>query len=115
MAKDPRTPVIFRVFNNTNTIIAIFPTLPANIDGQLTSYMHIGQHGECDYDVILRNTKLLSKYSFEYIDIHYNAQQLRKELKSIGYDFYESYCISASMRKEFNENLKKLREETEQA
>jgi hypothetical protein len=38
-------PVIFRVMKS-GEVIALFPTLPARLNGlELTSYLHVGQHG----------------------------------------------------------------------
>lgn len=41
------------------------------------SYMHIGQHGDADYQGVVSSTKLAKPE--EYAD-------LKKELESIGYD-----------------------------
>lgn len=42
-------PVIFRRDRRKRDaqITAVFPTLPANRDGNMTCYAHIGQHGAC--------------------------------------------------------------------
>jgi hypothetical protein len=45
-----KTKVFFRVFPEGD-IIAIFGTL-ADLEGNLLSYQHIGQHGACDPNLI---------------------------------------------------------------
>jgi len=68
--------VIFRKWKDTGDIIAFLPDEPANY-GHVLSYMHIGQHGEADYNHCLNIT--IPATPEEYKD-------LLEELQSIGYD-----------------------------
>lgn len=72
------TEVIFRKFNKRPyETIAIFPQLINPLNGNLTSYMHVGQHGECDR--FFREFTRACKDESEYKD-------LLNELIKIGYD-----------------------------
>lgn len=78
-----KTKVIFRKFSDGN-VIAIFPELLGTFDPDTClSYMHIGQHGSCE-DEIMEELELAT--SEEYHDLYV-------ELESIGYDvaFYFSF------------------------
>ena len=44
------TEVIFRKFNDDNSIIAIFPYIINDYKYNVESYMHIGQHSGCTID-----------------------------------------------------------------
>lgn len=74
--------VIFRKFKKyPDSVIAIFiemgyPKYTAQPHLYM-SYMHVGQHGECDYNHLLNITRKASKK--EYSD-------LLTELESIGYN-----------------------------
>lgn len=46
-AAEPETVVVFRTFLDGNDVIAIFPEQKGN-GYNCGSYMHVGQHGECD-------------------------------------------------------------------
>ena len=71
------TPVIFRKFNDTKTIIALFPTEPGTNDPYTcNSYMHTGQHGSASPDIVSITTP--AKFE-EYKDLF-------SELRQIGYD-----------------------------
>ena len=74
------TKVIFRKFKENSAIIAIFPELGYPVytaqPHLYMSYMHIGQHGDCDYNHLLKiTTPALSN----------ECNDLLKELESIGY------------------------------
>ncbi len=72
-----KTKVIFRKFKD-GEIIAIFPEIMWSDDPPyLSSYLHVGQHGACDYGH-LRNLTKPAKPK-EYAD-------LMAELESIGYN-----------------------------
>ena len=68
------TKVIFRKFKN-GEIVAIFPDESWGY-GLVTSYMHVGQHSEADYNHIVSVTKLATKSEYA---------PLLKELRRIGY------------------------------
>ena len=67
--------VVFRKFND-GQIIALFPELPCDNRGNITSYMHIGQHAPASR-FIVHDTKPANPE--EYADLH-------AELQRIGYD-----------------------------
>jgi hypothetical protein len=70
--------VIFRKFTSTDEIIAFFPDTQKDCSKPyfVMSYMHIGQHGEVDYNGLLNNTVLASPEEYK---------PLKEELESIGY------------------------------
>ncbi len=67
--------VVFRKFND-GQVIALFPELPCDNRGNITSYMHIGQHAPASR-FIVHDTKPANPE--EYADLH-------AELLRIGYD-----------------------------
>jgi len=92
------TNVIFRKFNNKE-VIALFPYEPYNrfdVDS-ITSYMHIGQHSEADYQSIMKDTKPC-KFEHEYKD-------LMDELESVGYE-----DLNVIEKRNFNFAVKNLKE-----
>ena len=71
-----RTDVIFRWWKND--VIAIFPEWPTDSNGIFCdSYQHFGQHGSCDPQGIIHNSRLAT--TAEYAD-------LETELEIIGYN-----------------------------
>lgn len=88
------TKVIFRKFKN-GEVIALFPQEPATRDGwECMSYMHIGQHGSADPNIV-RRTKP-AKWG-EFVE-------LLRELESIGYN-------DLKLCKRFDKNDYKTRKE----
>lgn len=72
-----KTPVVFRVWKREGGVLALFPTLPADIGGFLcSSYEHVGQHGSADYFLCIQSTRLATPGEYE---------PLRAELERIGY------------------------------
>lgn len=67
--------VIFRKFKD-GQVIALFPELPSDNRGNITSYMHIGQHGLASR-LVVHDTKPAKPE--EYAELY-------AELRSIGYD-----------------------------
>ena len=75
-SKPEQTPVIFRKCPE-GTIIALFPTIPADISGiTVTSYIHTGQHGQACPQGVIRTTKPATPKEYE---------ELMTELDKIGY------------------------------
>ncbi len=72
------TTVIFRQWLNSGSIIAIFPTLPAN-PGHALMYEHVGQHGEGDMACVIAATEPATPA--QYAD-------LATELQRIGYSLH---------------------------
>ena len=69
------TPVIFRKFRKGGDVIALFPTLVADMNPALCqSYMHVGQHGAA-----APGKELVPAAPEEYAN-------LLAELRRIGYD-----------------------------
>ena len=66
--------VVFRKFED-GEVIAIFPDLEWDLNGNITSYMKIGQHGGCDPELI---DELDKASEAEY-------KPLATELEAIGY------------------------------
>jgi hypothetical protein len=72
-----KTIVIFRIWKDTGDVIALFPRIPSDLNGwYCQSYMHIGQHGGADFDVVMRATRPASRRE---------SLSLRRELRQIGY------------------------------
>lgn len=72
-----KTITIFRKYKD-GEIIALFPAERWNRhDNTCTSYVHVGQHGDADYDYVVYRTTLATPE--EYAD-------LKSELERIGYD-----------------------------
>lgn len=72
------TVVVFRRWDDpSGDVIALFPELPADIDGQYClSYEHMGQHGGADYHGVIANTVPAPVKE---------AARLARELELIGY------------------------------
>jgi hypothetical protein len=60
-----------------NGILAVFPELPCDFQGNLTCYAHIGQHSGCD-----------PEYAKELQPTMVGIEDLRDELECIGYKPY---------------------------
>lgn len=89
------TEVIFRKFED-GEVIALFPYNVENYNGDIVSYMHVGQHECVDYNHVVNKTKLITNPE-EY-------KELKNELENIGYNlkvirkrnydkFFKEYCI----------------------
>ncbi|KAB4220615.1 hypothetical protein GAP53_05225 [Bacteroides uniformis] len=74
---DETTRVVFRKYPD-GQVIALFPDiLWGRRRGEVTSYMHLGQHGAADYSHVIAATKPVTEN--EYRD-------LQDELKLAGYE-----------------------------
>lgn len=68
---------IFRVYPD-GEVIALFPQIAESIGGYCCqSYMHVGQHGGANPDVVVSQTRLATKQEYT---------PLLKELEQIGYN-----------------------------
>ena len=77
---DYKTEVIFRQFKDDKSIIALFPYEIETYCGLVNSYMHIGQHGAADIDII-HSTKPVN------FELSEDAWDLYLELTNdVGYD-----------------------------
>ena len=69
--------VIFRRWQYSGGVIALFPELPVDHDGWLcTSYEHVGQHAAADYHGVVARTVPATASERE---------ALRRELSQVGY------------------------------
>jgi len=75
-AIQPITEVVFRKWKD-NGIIALFPYEVDYPNGDISSYMHVGQHGAANYYFMIQETVPAT-------EVEYN--DLKKELESIGYN-----------------------------
>lgn len=77
----PTTPVIYRIEDEHNSVVAIFPTEPASrVQLYLaTCYAHIGQHSSCDWTWMIKRTRPPRS------DEEPLVERLAQELRSIGY------------------------------
>jgi hypothetical protein len=69
----PKDKVVFRMFNGE--VIALFPEQEES-RGNVNSYMHIGQHGGANYNLVMSKSKKATPSQYK---------DLKAELKSIGY------------------------------
>ena len=71
------TKVVFRRYPD-GQVIALFPDIPwSGRRGEITSYMHVGQHGAADYAGVIAMTR--PAHEKEY-------RNPLSELRAIGYD-----------------------------
>lgn len=91
------TPVLFRKFNKGQDVIAIFPTIAADLRFNAQSYQHIGQHGACSPDLLHNVTTKATREEYG---------PLLAELRSIGYnDLKVVDRRTAKMRRELVDSL----------
>ena len=88
-----KTQVMFRFWRGE--VIALFPYLLWNHKGNVTSYMHVGQHGEADYYGIIRGSKPATEDQYK---------DLFQELESIGYN------LEIVKKRNYNKFVKELKE-----
>ena len=74
-----KTKVVFRKFKNKeiNEVIALFPELSYARNYFTESYMHTGQHSDCDYHAVIAMTTPAQPEDYK---------DLQAELKGIGYN-----------------------------
>jgi hypothetical protein len=88
--EDLKTVMIFRKYKS-GEIIALMPYEIADLKGNVTSYMHVGQHCAADYNHIINQT--VPAKPEEYKD-------LLTELTAIGYE------VKAKMNRSYKQYLK---------
>lgn len=78
------TEVIFRKYED-GSLIALFPYVIWNErEGDIASYIHIGQHGAADYYRVISETKLASSEEYKQLydelsnDVGYNLLIIKK-------------------------------------
>ena len=95
MIKDSHvTLVVFRKFTN-GTIIALFPHEVCDHKGNVTSYMHVGQHGGANYKQMMGATKRPTPLEMS---------ALFDELVSIG------YRVNLCYKQNYNKYLKSYKD-----
>lgn len=85
-----KTKVVFRKYKDGDTI-ALFPGLSYARNYMTDSYIHVGQHGECDYHHVIRRTRPASPE--EYKDLY-------QELEIIGYNMLIRQRASITYRRD---------------
>jgi hypothetical protein len=92
--------VLFR--NWRGELIALFPTEPAQVQtgACCVSYMHVGQHGAANPDMIIRESKPATPEQ-------YNA--LKLELERAGYVVKVEASYTQAMARERYENWRRFR------
>lgn len=73
---DENIDVVFRVWKDSEDVIALFKNVPETKPGTVLSYEHVGQHGAADYKGVLKDTRKAKPAEFA---------PLKKELEQIGY------------------------------
>jgi hypothetical protein len=68
--------VVFRTFKEDGSVIALFPEVEWDKQGNCSSYMRIGQHGAANYNSVISITRPSGP----------EFKSLAKELESIGYN-----------------------------
>jgi hypothetical protein len=63
---EPEVPVIFRKWKSTGDVLAIMPTLSADVYKHwlCDSYMHVGQHGACNLQEVIPKTVLATEEEY---------------------------------------------------
>lgn len=72
-----KTDVIFRTIKEDGQVIAVFPHVPFDFNGNMTSYMHIGQHSASSYPFYRDCTVPSEKSAYK---------ALKRELEDLGYN-----------------------------
>ena len=70
------TPIIFRKDKQDKDVFAIFPDDVADLEGHVTFYQHVGQHGHGDLGYMMQKSVPASPKEYA---------ELKKELEGIGY------------------------------
>lgn len=84
----PRTTVIFRTWRDDGTVIALFPEIPATVQGHCClSYQHLGQHESANPDL-----HGITRASFPE-----EVEPLKRELEAIGYKLEIRKRVSPAM------------------
>src|SRR5271166_4268457 len=95
------TKVIFRQYSDGD-IIALFPEIPASESrGDCLSYMHLGQHGTANYNLVIDQTHTASEEQ---------SMSLIIELNKIGYELKIYQKQTPEMRKNFEQAYREMRD-----
>lgn len=72
-----KTVVVFRKFKTDGTIVALFPFELTDENGNVSSYMHVGQHSAADYSLVMKQTVAPTLEE---------SSALKTELEGLGYN-----------------------------
>ena len=82
------TIVVFRRYKEGD-VVALFPDIPFDPEGNIASYSHIGQHAAANYDKVLEETVAARREEYRH---------LKKELEKAGYTNLEVKEIPPDLR-----------------
>ena len=71
-----RTPIELRMFNDE--VLALFPNIQADMNGNCQSYLHVGQHGAANYNYCIENSRAATPKEFTPL--------FRELVDDVGYD-----------------------------
>jgi hypothetical protein len=98
--EQPETVVIFRVWKDDGSVIALFVEVPADLQGKFcNSYEHIGQHSGADFNGVCEGTRPATPAEFA---------SLKRELES------NPYCYRLKVLDEANEQNHDMRRKNAQ-
>ena len=80
-ANTPATVVVFRRWNDTGDVIALFPYEPEN-NGLCACFMHVGQHGQADFRAVVAASSPASALADE------DVRDLAHELTHAPYSYH---------------------------
>ena len=83
------TEVVFRKFKDGN-VIALFPYNIENYNGDIVSYMHVGQHDIADYNLVVNNTKIATEEEYKELknELENNMGYVLKVIRKRNYNKY---------------------------
>jgi len=90
--------VIFREYPD-GEVLALFSEIPGSTPYRCLSYLHVGQHGDADYDICLHRTKLAMEEDY---------YELKKELEMIGYNLKIRKKHTQKMQTNLQKNYKEI-------
>lgn len=103
--KDQEVPVIFRIERRKGgQVTAVFPCEPADLEGNMTCYCHIGQHGACSFAWYTTGKHRAAKPE-EYANLKLELESLRP----YPYKLRVYQRLNSTLRKRFRNELDRLR------
>jgi len=83
------TEVVFRKFKD-GEVIALFPYNIENYNGDIVSYMHVGQHDIADYNLVVNNTKIATEEEYKELknELENNMGYVLKVIRKRNYNKY---------------------------
>ena len=102
------TPVIFRVFRDAGDIIALFPAIPADTQGQLMQSYHLGQFGGADY-IGLTRRHIQGWEAPTHPAKPAEYEEMKKDLEGRGYKLKVYSKNSIFLKNQYSEELKRMK------